>query len=41
MKIGEYVTPVRECRAKFAMCHVSRIREDITVENGLNFWVRV
>ena len=34
---GGYVTPA-ECAGDFAT-FVSRIREDITVENGLNMWV--
>ena len=34
---GGYITPV-ECVGDFAT-FVSRIREDITVENGLNIWV--
>ncbi len=34
---GGYVTPV-ECVGDYAT-YVSRIREDITVENGLNMWV--
>jgi len=34
---GGYVTPV-ECVGDFAT-YVSRIREDPTVENGLNLWV--
>ncbi len=34
---GGYVTPV-ECVGDFAT-FISRIREDITVENGLNIWV--
>ena len=34
---GGYVTPV-ECVGDFAT-FVSRIREDLTVENGLNLWV--
>lgn len=34
---GGYVTPV-ECVGDFAT-FISRIREDITVENGLNLWV--
>jgi aspartate-semialdehyde dehydrogenase len=34
---GGYVTPV-ECVGEFAT-FVSRIREDMTVENGLNMWV--
>ncbi len=32
-----YITPV-ECVGDFAT-YISRIREDITVENGLNIWV--
>lgn len=32
-----YVTPV-ECAGEDAV-YVSRIREDVTVENGLNLWV--
>ncbi len=34
---GGYITPV-ECVGDFAT-FVSRIREDVTVENGLNIWV--
>jgi aspartate-semialdehyde dehydrogenase len=34
---GGYVTPV-ECVGDYAT-YVSRIREDITVENGLNLWI--
>ncbi len=34
---GGYVTPV-ECVGEFAT-FISRIREDITIENGLNMWV--
>ncbi len=34
---GGYITPV-ECAGDFAT-YVSRIREDSTVENGLNIWV--
>ncbi len=34
---GGYVTPV-ECVGDFAT-FISRIREDITVENGLNIWI--
>ena len=34
---GGYVTPV-ECVGDFAT-YVSRIREDITIENGLNLWI--
>ncbi len=34
---GGYVTPV-ECVGEFAT-FISRIREDITIENGLNIWV--
>ncbi len=34
---GGYVTPV-ECVGDFAT-FISRIREDITIENGLNLWV--
>ncbi len=34
---GGYVTPV-ECVGDFAT-FISRIREDITIENGLNIWV--
>jgi len=34
---GGYITPV-ECVGEFAT-YISRIREDITVENGLNIWV--
>jgi aspartate-semialdehyde dehydrogenase len=34
---GGYVTPV-ECVGDFAT-FVSRIREDITVENALNLWI--
>ena len=34
---GGYVTPV-ECVGDFAT-YISRIREDSTIENGLNFWV--
>lgn len=34
---GGYVTPI-ECVGDFAT-FISRIREDITVENGLNIWV--
>ena len=34
---GGYVTPV-ECVGEFAT-YISRIREDATIENGLNFWV--
>ncbi len=34
---GGYVTPA-ECAGEFAT-YVSRIREDITVENGLNLWI--
>ena len=34
---GGYVTPI-ECVGEFAT-YVSRIREDATIENGLNFWV--
>jgi len=34
---GGYITPV-ECAGEDAT-YVSRIREDITVENGLNLWV--
>ena len=34
---GGYVTPV-ECVGDFAT-FVSRIREDGTIENGLNLWV--
>ena len=33
----KYVTPI-ECVGDFATC-VSRVREDITVENGLAMWV--
>ncbi len=33
---GGYVTPV-ECVGDFAT-FISRIRQDVTVENGLNFW---
>ena len=32
-----YVTPV-ECAGEDAV-YVSRIREDLTIENGLSFWV--
>jgi aspartate-semialdehyde dehydrogenase len=34
---GGYVTPV-ECVGDFAT-YVSRIREDITIENGLSLWI--
>ena len=34
---GGYITPV-ECVGDYAT-YVSRIREDATVENGLNLWV--
>ena len=34
---GGYITPI-ECVGEFAT-YVSRIREDPTVENGLNLWV--
>ena len=34
---GGYITPV-ECAGDYAT-FISRIREDITVENGLNLWV--
>ena len=34
---GGYVTPV-ECVGDFAT-YISRIREDITIENGLNLWI--
>lgn len=34
---GGYITPI-ECVGEFAT-YVSRIREDITVENGLSMWV--
>jgi aspartate-semialdehyde dehydrogenase len=34
---GGYVTPV-ECVGDFAT-FVSRIREDATIENGLNLWI--
>lgn len=34
---GGYITPV-ECVGEFAT-YISRIREDATVENGLNMWV--
>jgi aspartate-semialdehyde dehydrogenase len=34
---GGYVTPV-ECVGDFAT-FVSRIRDDATIENGLNLWV--
>jgi aspartate-semialdehyde dehydrogenase len=34
---GGYVTPV-ECVGDFAT-FISRIREDATIENGLNLWV--
>ena len=34
---GGYITPV-ECVGDFAT-YISRIREDITIENGLNIWV--
>jgi aspartate-semialdehyde dehydrogenase len=34
---GGYVTPI-ECVGDYAT-FVSRVREDITVENGLNIWV--
>ena len=34
---GGYVTPI-ECVGEFAT-FISRIREDITIENGLNLWV--
>jgi len=34
---GGYITPI-ECVGEFAT-YISRIREDITVENGLNIWV--
>ncbi len=34
---GGYITPV-ECAGEYAT-YVSRIREDATVENGLNIWV--
>ncbi|HHB82558.1 MAG TPA: aspartate-semialdehyde dehydrogenase, partial [Devosia sp.] len=34
---GGYITPI-ECVGEYAT-FVSRIREDITVENGLNLWV--
>ena len=34
---GGYITPV-ECVGEFAT-YISRIREDTTVENGLNLWV--
>jgi aspartate-semialdehyde dehydrogenase len=34
---GGYITPI-ECVGEFAT-YVSRIREDGTVENGLNMWV--
>ena len=33
---GGYVTPV-ECAGDFAT-FISRIRQDVTVENGLNLW---
>ncbi|GAB5447292.1 aspartate-semialdehyde dehydrogenase [Gymnodinialimonas sp.] len=33
---GGYVTPI-ECVGDFAT-YVSRIRQDVTIENGLNFW---
>jgi len=34
---GGYITPI-ECVGEFAT-YISRIREDATVENGLNIWV--
>ena len=34
---GGYVTPI-ECVGEYAT-YVSRIREDATIENGLNLWV--
>ena len=34
---GGYITPV-ECVGDFAT-FISRIREDATIENGLNMWV--
>jgi len=34
---GGYITPI-ECVGEFAT-YISRIREDITIENGLNLWV--
>jgi len=34
---GGYITPV-ECVGEYAT-YISRIREDSTVENGLNLWV--
>ena len=34
---GGYITPI-ECVGDYAT-YVSRIREDPTVENGLNIWV--
>lgn len=34
---GGYVTPI-ECVGDYAT-FVSRIREDITIENGLNLWI--
>jgi aspartate-semialdehyde dehydrogenase len=34
---GGYVTPV-ECVGDYAT-YISRIREDATIENGLNLWV--
>jgi aspartate-semialdehyde dehydrogenase len=34
---GGYVTPV-ECVGDYAT-YISRIREDITIENGLNLWI--
>jgi aspartate-semialdehyde dehydrogenase len=34
---GGYVTPV-ECAGDYAT-FISRIREDSTIENGLNLWV--
>ena len=34
---GGYITPV-ECVGEYAT-YISRIREDVTVDNGLNMWV--
>jgi aspartate-semialdehyde dehydrogenase len=34
---GGYVTPI-ECVGEYAT-YISRIREDATIENGLNLWV--
>jgi len=33
---GGYVTPI-ECVGDYAT-YISRIRQDVTVENGINFW---